>query len=470
MQYETSMKTNGDVDDLENPASNERNESDAAASSSLSNWFIRSIIIIFIIITTGSSISPIVNDIHQNLTTSMDDMAANNKILYPITFPNIGSVSAESELLSCPYQAKVYGYDFALTSQRYRRILFQGDDVISICRKTYFEIGKGERAKLFIDGPGSSFTMRMHYLGSLMESGGMIHLTEFPYIHKDGKSHKEPAFFEYLFGFSFTEPCEEELKYHCGCVNKSAQHSLIGALNTTREHNTSAKSTSASICVEVLRVNAENLGHLPGMCVPDLLRGYLVSSYHRMRSLYPLQTSYDNSKVNIAVHIRTGYGERKGFDPSSFLNITLWLTKALRERGKNSMVHLFTEVTNKSFEAWSTFDDPANLRINSDMNRYEMFHHFVSADIIINSNSEFSHIATWPNNMLKLYLSGIEPCDIVSSLWNPCQGDNVSHVHYVGRHHPYTCQGIGVNMPEVEAILDHSFGRKSIQGKLYERK
>jgi hypothetical protein len=40
---------------------------------------------------------------------------------------------------------------------------------------------------------------------------------------------------------------------------------------------------------------------------------------------------------------------------------------------------------------------------------------------------------------------------------------------YVGRHHPYTCQGIGVNMPEVEAILDHSFGRKSIQGKLYER-
>ena len=115
MQYETSMKTNGDVDDLENPASNERNESDAAASSSLSNWFIRSIIIIFIIIKTGSSISPIVNDIHQHLTTSMDDnklsinifpnndtstsvddKAANNKILYPITFPNIGSVSAES--------------------------------------------------------------------------------------------------------------------------------------------------------------------------------------------------------------------------------------------------------------------------------------------------------------------------------------------------------------------------------------
>ena len=34
------------------------------------------------------------------------------------------------------------------------------------------KIGKGARAKLFIDGPGSSFTMRMHYLGSSMESGG----------------------------------------------------------------------------------------------------------------------------------------------------------------------------------------------------------------------------------------------------------------------------------------------------------
>jgi hypothetical protein len=116
MQYETSMKTNGDVDDLENPASNERNESDADTII-----IIRSIVIIFIIITTGSSISPIVNDVHQNLTMCMDDMAANNN-LYPITFPNIGSMSAENEVLSCPHQAKVYGYDFALTTQRYRRI------------------------------------------------------------------------------------------------------------------------------------------------------------------------------------------------------------------------------------------------------------------------------------------------------------------------------------------------------------
>lgn len=56
----------------------------------------------------------------------------------------------------------------------------------------------------------------------MRDYGNMIQLTGYPNIHKDGlRPHKEPAFFEYLFGFSFNEPCICELEDHCGCVNIS---------------------------------------------------------------------------------------------------------------------------------------------------------------------------------------------------------------------------------------------------------
>ena len=94
------------------------------------------------------------------------------------------------------------------------------------------------------------------------------------------------------------------------------------------------------------------------------------------------------------------------------------------------------------------------------MNRYDMFHYFVNADIIINSNSGFSHTASWTNKGLKLYLSSFANCNSISSLWNPCQRDNVKKVEAVTKNHNFSCQGIGVKMRDVEAILDKSFGRK----------
>lgn len=158
--------------------------------------------------------------------------------------------------------------------------------------------------------------------------------------------------------------------------------------------------------------------------------------------------------------IRTGQGERKGFDPASFLKISVWLTKALDDRGRGSIVHLLTEINGTSFDAWKAFNKTQNLRIYMDMNRYDMFHYFVNADIIINSNSGFSHTASWANKGLKLYLSSFANCNAISSLWNPCQGDNVKKVEAVAKNHNFSCQGIGVKMRDIEAILDKSFGRK----------
>ena len=190
-----------------------------------------------------------------------------------------------------------------------------------------------------------------------------------------------------------------------------------------------------------------------------------------MRTILPLETYYSNaSKVNIAVHVRTGKGQEKGFSPASFLNVTMWLTKALRDRGKESSIHIFTEINgtssarstsyNVTFDEWTAFDEPHNLHFHIDVNRYVMFHHFVTADVVINSNSEFSEVATWANNDLKLYLNSMIACNNVGSLWNPCQGDNVANITATPAQlpHDYRCGGIGLNMTDVEAILDRSFG------------
>ena len=150
-----------------------------------------------------------------------------------------------------------------------------------------------------------------------------------------------------------------------------------------------------------------------------------------------------------------------------FLNITTWLVKALQNRGKDSMVHIFTEINttssvhsaayNVSFDAWREFSKSNNLKVHIDVNRYEMFHHFVTADIIINDVSGFSKIATWANLGLKLHLNSLSACNNISSLWNPCQGDDIKATATTNKYHDYHCGGIGVNMTEVEAILDKSF-------------
>jgi hypothetical protein len=86
-----------------------------------------------------------------------------------------------------------------------------------------------------------------------------------------------------------------------------------------------------------------------------------------------------------------GYKEQAFFE-----SVWFQVYRTLRGRTK-APLWLFEQICSTQF-GWSikhnqgTQYDPANLRINSDINRYEMFHHFVSADIIINSNSEFSHV------------------------------------------------------------------------------
>ena len=85
-----------------------------------------------------------------------------------------------------------------------------------------------------------------------------------------------------------------------------------------------------------------------------------------------------------------------------------------------------------------------------------MFHHLVTADIVINDVSGFSKTATWVNRGLKLHLNSLSARNNVSSLWNPCQGDDINATA-IEKHHDYHCGGIGVNMAEVEGILDKSF-------------
>ena len=167
-----------------------------------------------------NNVTSCVNETHASFLEDTSGVFR-KKMRYPITFPklNIGHDVVELNL-SCPFQALVYGRDLAVTSQRYRLLTLFED--VYVCRRVYFMIGMNEKSLHYIDGPGSSFTQRMRNSVPMRDYGNMIHLTGYPFIHKDGlRPHKEPAFFEYLFGFSFNEPCIGELEDHCSRVKIS---------------------------------------------------------------------------------------------------------------------------------------------------------------------------------------------------------------------------------------------------------
>ena len=89
------------------------------------------------------------------------------------------------------FQALVCQHSFAVQVRDMVLTLFHNSD---ICREIFFTIGLDDKLYHYIDGPGSLFTQRMWNSIPMRPYGNMIHLTEYPYVHKDGFGHREPAF------------------------------------------------------------------------------------------------------------------------------------------------------------------------------------------------------------------------------------------------------------------------------------
>jgi hypothetical protein len=161
----------------------------------------------------------------------------------------------------------------------------------------------------------------------------------------------------------------------------------------------------------------------------------LRAMYKRMRQVLPLKApgypdsdpatqtnTTERAKLNFAVHVRTGHGQTKGPYPRSFVPMVREVLDLLGEANLTARVLVYTELwTAELPELKALATEGVDIQIFRDPNRYLMFHGLAIADILVNSNSEFSHAAAMINDRMKLYLSPRGETFIHGMVhWNPC--------------------------------------------------
>ena len=94
----------------------------------------------------------------------------------------------------------------------------------------------------------------------------------------------------------------------------------------------------------------------------------------------------------------------------------------LGEASLTARVLVYTELwTAELPELKALATEGVDIQIFRDPNRYLMFHGLAIADILVNSNSAFSHVAAMINDRMKLYLSPHDETFIHGMVhWNPC--------------------------------------------------
>jgi hypothetical protein len=313
--------------------------------------------------------------------------------------------------------------------------------------------------------------MNSNFHLDLSRSVSFIHFDTYGYVYRSNSGHKEDAFWEYLLGFTHVETCENEIIKKCGCVSSIEYDNSIQSIDHLISHFSDDKimNNTGNNCPILVTIPSSNVHQLtnPIGCPDDSLRSFLMERYWQMRLFYPLQTpQYSYQNINLAIHVRTGQGQSKGFDADSYLNVTRFLIEQFDQRGHKVHVHFLTELQDIPMTAWDEFikDNTFNFTIYNDPNRYEMFHHLASADILIQSNSGFSTAAALVNKNLKMYI--VAPSHLCNGKnyskswlsWNPC-GYNGT----IPKHHSYHCSNIGVNITQAtQLVISLSNERKAL--------
>lgn len=113
---------------------------------------------------------------------------------------------------------------------------------------------------------------------------------------------------------------------------------------------------------------------------------------------------YETGKTNIAIHIRRGDVSKtdephRFTDNSRYVKLLDLVVTAIRNRGQEFSIHLFSEGAKDDFGDFSHL--PISYHLNE--NTFKTFHGLVSADILIMSKSSFSYVAALLSKGVVIY-------------------------------------------------------------------
>ena len=120
--------------------------------------------------------------------------------------------------------------------------------------------------------------------------------------------------------------------------------------------------------------------------VLNLLREIYYSNFK------PNIASYDNTKKNIAIHIRRGDVNREKY-PSRFISNEIYIDLIKKIDLSNSLIHIFSEGNSEDFKDIIESFPENKFILHLNENIQLTFHHMVKADILVISKSSFSYCA-----------------------------------------------------------------------------
>jgi len=126
----------------------------------------------------------------------------------------------------------------------------------------------------------------------------------------------------------------------------------------------------------------------------------LKQSYWAQRSLNPVETSYDGSRLNVAIHVRRGDvtpALAKRWTPDGFY--VKLISNLRRVLPTETDYHLFSHGNRSRFASFEKIPD-LHFHINED--EFISLHHLVCADVLVTSKSNFSFIASVLSSGFKL--------------------------------------------------------------------
>jgi hypothetical protein len=126
---------------------------------------------------------------------------------------------------------------------------------------------------------------------------------------------------------------------------------------------------------------------------------YLRDKYWNQRSKNPMKSSFDCTRVNIAVHVRrgdvvqwkkdkVGNYQARYVDNLYFINILKQIMKTLQ--GKPISIHLYSQGELAQFSDFKVFTE---MIFHIDEDVFQTFHDMVCSDILVMSPSDFSYMA-----------------------------------------------------------------------------
>jgi hypothetical protein len=120
--------------------------------------------------------------------------------------------------------------------------------------------------------------------------------------------------------------------------------------------------------------------------VLNLLREIYYSNFK------PNIASYDNTKKNIAIHIRRGDVNREKY-PSRFISNEIYIDLIKKIDLSNSLIHIFSEGNSEDFKDIIESFPENKFILHLNENIQLTFHNMVKADILVISKSSFSYCA-----------------------------------------------------------------------------